>query len=103
MDPRPAVEGNCPLCDKPYSVENNRTKHHVFPSYWHKKGVYGRIAGITVYACQNCHEKEFNTLYPMNLKNPWTPAECLIYWIQFCYSKSKDALLIYPQLGQCFT
>lgn len=76
-------DGNCPLCDEPYSNERIFTKHHIFPKYW-----YG--AGPRIQVCEICH-KEFNTLNPMG-KNPWTKLQCLKRWIRFCFSKGKDAL-----------
>lgn len=97
-----AVVGICPLCDEAYTEKNNRTKHHIYPSYWIKKNVYYSKRNVTVYACERCHEIEFNHLYPMRLKEPWSKAECVINWIKFCLSKGKDPLKIYPQLHQLF-
>lgn len=102
MEARKAIEGFCPLCGKPYTEENNRTKHHILPCYWNKR-VYGNKKNVTVWACEKCHEKEFNKMYPMHLNRPWTPAECVINWLKFCISKGKDPLKIYPQLSQLFT
>lgn len=102
---RPAVDGYCPLCDRKYTIENNRTKHHLFPKYWYSRnGTVGPVKiGITVYACHECHEVEFNHLYPMILNQPWSKSECIINWIKFCYSKGKEPLRVYPQLDNLFT
>lgn len=100
---REVIVGICPLCDRPYTEENNRTKHHVIPVYWNKLKIYKSKSNVTVCACEECHEKEFNSLYPMKLNKPWTRAECVMNWLKFCISKGKDPLKIYPQLSQCFT
>lgn len=98
---RQAVDGYCPICARKYSVENNRTKHHIFPRYWYgNKGKVQRLKnGISVLACHQCHEVEFNRDYPMLLNNPWTKQECLINWFKFCLSKGKNPLKIYPYLN----
>lgn len=102
METREVIKGKCPLCNQPYTADNNRTRHHIFPRYWKKQGVYGRIQGITVEVCEKCHE-EYNYTYPMHLQEPWKPAICLINWMQYCYSKGQEPLRLYPQLSDCFT
>ncbi|HAS92273.1 MAG TPA: hypothetical protein DCS12_08590 [Clostridiales bacterium] len=85
--------GNCPLCGKCYkSKKHHRTKHHIFPRYW-----FG--SGVTVFVCHECHTNEFHRFYPMKLDGyAWTKKQCLMYWVQFCKSKGKEAFKIYPQL-----
>lgn len=99
---RPAVDGFCPLCGKKFTTDNNRTKHHIFPRYWYgKKGTVKHFkSGVSVVACAQCHETEFNHEYPMILNKPWTPSQCVVYWFKFCLSKGKDPLQIYPHLNE---
>jgi hypothetical protein len=82
-------KGSCPLCEKQYNRKNRKTHHHIFPRTW-----YGN--GVRVEVCQKCHQVEFNHLYPMNHK--WSRGECLQNWSDFCKSKGKWMLKVYPEL-----
>lgn len=82
----------CPICDNLYGKYRLKTRHHIFfPSRWFENS-------LVVYACSQCHQKEFHKLYRMDYYNPWTRAECLANWIKFCKSKGKNAFVIYPEL-----
>jgi hypothetical protein len=81
----------CPICDCAYDSKHRRTRHHIFPKWWYSNG-------LTVVACSKCHQKEFHVKYVMSWKNPWTPSECLNYWVKFCKLKGKNAYVIYPEL-----
>lgn len=81
----------CPICSKPYGKNRKRTRHHVFPRWWYRDG-------ITVYACSQCHQKEFHKRFPMKYKEVWNVSECVQNWVKFCKSKGKNAYEIYPEL-----
>lgn len=81
--------GVCPLCEHSYQKKNRKTRHHVYPRVWY----HGK--GQLVNVCQCCHS-EFNHDYPMN--HVWSKDECLQNWSDFCKSKGKWMLQIYPQL-----
>jgi hypothetical protein len=87
-------QGCCPLCERQYNKKNRKTHHHVFPKQWYGAG------GVQVEVCQKCHQIEFNHLYPMNYK--WSKEECLQNWSDFCKSKGKWMLKVYPELKKEF-
>ena len=83
--------GKCPLCKKTYTGQNFKTGHHLFPQKWFS-------GGPKLPVCHECHQKEFNVLYPMTTL--WTKRECIDKWIKFCLSKikGKNIYKIYPEL-----
>ena len=82
----------CPLCRKYYCHKRRISHHHIFCRYWYS-------INVTVEVCSQCHQKEFNRLYPMDLKgDPWSLSLCLHNWVEFCKIKGKNAFLIYPKL-----
>lgn len=86
------TEETCPICDKYYCKKRLKTRHHIFCKYWFTDG-------LVVYACSQCHQKEFHKIYRMDYYNPWTRLQCLSYWVAFCKSKGKNAYVIYPVLN----
>lgn len=85
------TKGECPLCEKQYHKRNRETHHHVYPKMYY----HGR--GPLVEVCAKCHS-EFNHDYPMSHERVWSKEECLQNWSDFCKSKGKWMLKVYPQL-----
>ena len=85
--------GQCPVCEEKYTTDNRKSHHHIFP-----KMFYGESLNVVVEVCQRCHCKEFNHLYKMNPWHRWSKQTCVNNWINFCRSKGKNALEIYPEL-----
>ena len=86
--------GRCPICNRAYGRGNQHTRHHLFPKVWYRDG-------IKLDVCHLCHQVEFNNIYKMN--HYWTRKECFNNWVNFCKSKGKNALEIYPELLQLYT
>jgi len=81
----------CPLCNMRYSKRVKKTRHHIFPRAWYHNST------LLVDVCSKCHE-EFNQLYRMDIKRPWSRKQCLQNWIDFCRKKGKEAFNVYPQI-----
>lgn len=92
--------GICPICDREYTLENNITKHHIFPKYWYgSKGTVTNLRWkVTVIACMECHVYDFHAMFKMRLKAPWLVSDCVQNWVKFCKTKGKDAYVLYPKL-----
>jgi hypothetical protein len=85
------TEETCPICGNYYGKYRQKTRHHIFVKWFY-------CDGLVVYACSECHQKEFHKYYPMYWDRPWSRSQCLSYWVQFCKSKGKNAFAIYPEL-----
>lgn len=80
----------CPVCDKHFTKENPRTRHHIFPRFWYK-------SNVVVYACHICHQVEFHHMFTMRTK-VWSVQKCITTWVRFCRTHNKNAFVIYPFL-----
>jgi len=84
---------NCPICGHVYSSYRQFSRHHVFPKLWYHGG--GPIAEI----CTICH-REFHKIYQMAYV--WKPKDGLEKFKEFCKTKGKDMLKIYPHLNHFY-
>ena len=85
----------CPICGKEFTEGNTRyrhSRHHIYPRFWYPS------SNLFAIVCQDCHN-EFHRENKM-LSRRWSMNECLQRWLNFCFSRGKDPIAIYPHLAK---